>query len=138
MCIRDSYHVYTYTSVLSKANKTKPGKLLSRLLPTNPIPRPKYQSPPPDDDIHRYHELFDMIDRPVNTNDYTPPPFQNPEPTCSVVEIHKPCLPPPQSEEAITRKVPGTTEADQTEVDKNSKVQNHELEGNIKSAAALN
>ncbi|MGJ8945975.1 hypothetical protein AB9K17_24090, partial [Salmonella enterica subsp. enterica serovar Kentucky] len=44
-----------------------------------------------DNDIHRFHELLDMIDRPVNTNDYVQLPEQkSAEPTFSVVEVHQP------------------------------------------------
>lgn len=53
------------------------------------------ESLPPDDDIHRFNEVLDMIDRPVNTNDYTLPIGQKTiEPTCSEVVVHKPCLAP--------------------------------------------
>ena len=60
-------------------------------------------SPPPDDDIHRFNELLDMIDGPANTNDYNVPiPLndrQKPvKPTQSVVEVHQPYLVPPDPE----------------------------------------
>ena len=69
---------------------------------TDPKPKPKrHWSPPPDDDIHRFNELLDMIDRPVNTNDYKVPHKQKPvKPTQSVVEVHHPYLTPPDPEEA--------------------------------------
>ena len=71
---------------------------------TDPKTKPEYQgNPPPDDDIHRFHELLDMIDRPVNTNDYKVPPKQEKpvKPTQSVVEVHQPCdLAAPDPEEA--------------------------------------
>ena len=36
-----------------------------------PKPKPDcHWSPPPDDDIHRFYEFLDEIDRPVNTQDY--------------------------------------------------------------------
>ena len=98
------YHVYTYTTVFSKIKKTKPGKMIDRLFTdTNPKLKPKHHwSPPPDDDIHRFNELLDMIDRPVNTNDYKVPLKQKPvKPTQSVVEVHQPYLTPPDPEEAI-------------------------------------
>ena len=56
----------------------------------------------PDNDIHHFHALLDMIDRPVDTNDYNVPQVkQKPvEPTMSVVELPKPHLAPqPQLEE---------------------------------------
>ena len=59
---------------------------------------------PVDKDIHQFHLLLNMIDRPVNTSDYNIPQIQPKpvEPTQSVVEIPKPVqaapvtpLPPP-------------------------------------------
>ena len=96
------YHVYTYTTVFSKIKKTKPGRMIHRLFTdTDPKPKPKrHWSPPPDDDIHRFDELLDMIDRPVNTNDYKVPLKQKPvKPTQSVVEVHQPYVAPPDPEE---------------------------------------
>ena len=96
------YHVYTYTTVFSKIKKTKPGRMIDRLFTdTDPKPKPKrHWSPPPDDDIHRFNELLDMIDRPVNTNDYKVPLKQKPvKPTQSVVEVHQPYVAPPDPEE---------------------------------------
>ena len=95
-------HVYTYTTVFSKIKETKPGRMIDRLFTdTDPKPKPKrHWSPPPDDDIHRFNELLDMIDRPVNTNDYKVPLKQKPvQPTQSVVEVHHPYLTPPDPEE---------------------------------------
>ena len=91
------YHVYTYTTVFSKIKKTKPGRMFNGLFRTRPKPK-HCLSPPPDNDIHRFHEILDMIDQPVNTNDYKVP--QKPvQPTQSVVEVHQPCLTPPDPEE---------------------------------------
>ena len=102
------YHVYTYISVFSKIKKTKPGRMIDRLFTdTDPKPKPKrHWSPPPDDDIHRFNELLDMIDRPVNTNDYKVPVLkQKPvKPTQSVVEVHHPYLTPPDPEEVTSTK----------------------------------
>ena len=53
--------------------------------------------PVPDDkDIHLFHELLDMIDRPANTNDYNIPQVKPKpiKPTQSVVELPKPLLSP--------------------------------------------
>ena len=96
---------------------------------TDPKPKPKHQSPaPPEDDIHRFHDLIDTIDRPINTNDYKLP--QKPaEPTYSVVEMYKPYLLPPHPEEANTQKA---LETIQTEPDKDSQVQKCRFEGDIK------
>jgi hypothetical protein len=63
------YHVYTYTSVFSKIYKTKLGRMIDRLF-TDADPKPKPEPSPPDDDIHRFNKLLDVIDRPVNTYDY--------------------------------------------------------------------
>ena len=54
---------------------------------------------PADDDIHQFNELVDMIDRPVNTNDYNVPQVRprptKPTVTKSEVELPKPYLAPP-------------------------------------------
>ena len=100
------YHMYTCTSVFSKVNQTKPGVVLNRLLTAtaDPKPKPKRQSSPPDDDIHRFHELLDVSDHSVSTNYYKLPLRQeSTEPTYSVVEMHQPYLPPPHPEEANTQ-----------------------------------
>ena len=91
------YHVYAYTPVFSKLRTTKPGRVIDRLFTDSADPKPKpdrHWSVPPDDDIHRFNELLDMIDRPVNTNDYKVPLNQNPvqKPTQSVVDLHQPLL----------------------------------------------
>ena len=65
-------------------------------LPSNPKPKPEcHWSPPPDDDIHRFYELLDVIDRPVITDDYKAPlklTPANPGLTHSIVEVHHPQL----------------------------------------------
>jgi hypothetical protein len=90
------YHVYTYTTVFSIVKKRNPKGTIDKLFRLNNNPKPKperHWSPPPDDDIHRFNELLDMIDRPVNTNDYTVALKQTPvSPTFSVVEVHQPQL----------------------------------------------
>ena len=107
------YHVYTYTSAFSS-------KHLHKLLKTDPKPKRKDQSPPPDDDTHRFHELPNMFDQHVN---YKLPLRQNPaELTYSVIDSSKPCLPPPQPEEANIQKIRGTVETVQIEVDKGGQV----------------
>ena len=64
-------------------------------------PEPKHgqhrYSPPPDNDTHRFDELLDELDCPVNTDDYNATPLLEPvEPTFSVVELPKvhSCAPP--------------------------------------------
>ena len=88
------YHVHTYTTILSRVERTRPGRIISRLLTdAGPKSKPERQwIPPPDDDIHRFNELLDVIDRPVNTFDYTVSLKQQKpmKPTQSVVQIHQP------------------------------------------------
>ena len=90
------YHVYTYTSVFSKVMKMNPKGTINKLFRRNGNrkPQPKcHWSPPPDDDIHRFYELLDIIDHPINTNDYNVPLKVAPvSPTVSVVEVHQPQL----------------------------------------------
>ena len=103
------YHVYTYTSesVFSKIEKIKKAENMIGKLFTVSAPKPKPEShcacsAPPDDDIHRFNELLDIIDRPVNTNDYKVPLKKKPvqKPTQSVVEMHHPQMVPHDPEEA--------------------------------------
>ena len=99
------YHVFAYTTVFSKIKKTKIGRKIDKVFTANaePKPEPKPENVPPDDDIHRFNELLDMIDRPVNTNDYQAELIigQKPVvPTQSVVEVHIPNLAPPDQEGA--------------------------------------
>ena len=117
------YHIYTYTTLFSKLKVTKPGRMIDRLFSTNTDPKPhpeRHYSPPHDDDIHRFNELLDMIDRPVDTHDYTVPlEQQNPvqKPSQSVVEVHHPKLAPTDPEEVIdTQNVPGAGEVAQVKV----------------------
>ena len=88
------YHAYTYTRIFLKIKMTKFGRMIDRqFIETDSKAKPEYHgNPPPDDDIHRFHELLDMIDRPVNTNDYKVPLKQKKpvKPTQSVVEVHQP------------------------------------------------
>ena len=109
-------HVYTYTTVFSKFKKTKSGRMIDRLFTdTDPKPNPRLRrwSQPPDDDIHRFDELLDELDCPINTDDYNTIPLLRPtpvEPTYSVVEVHHPCLAPSDPEEANAQNIPDTAE----------------------------
>ena len=110
------YHVYTYTSVFLKIYKTRLGETIDRLF-TDADPKPKselYCNPPLDDDIHRFNDLLDVIDRPVNTQDYEVP-VKPVKPTQSVVEVHQPrdlaTLDP--EEVANSLHIPGAAEAAQ-------------------------
>ena len=93
--------------------------MIDRLF-TDVDPKPKTEhhwSPPPDDDIHRFNELLDVIDRPVNTYDYKMPVKQQEpvKPTQSVVEVHQPrnlAVPDPE-EVANSLHIPDAAEAAQ-------------------------
>ena len=103
-------HVYTYTTVFSKFKKTKSSRMIDRLFTdTDPKPNPRLRrwSQPPDDDIHRFDELLDELNCPINTDDYNTMPLLRPtpvEPTYSVVEVHHPCLAPSDPEEVTSTK----------------------------------
>ena len=102
------YHVFTYTPVFSKIKTTKTGRKINSLFTDNADQKPKLklQNLPPDDDIHRFNKLLDMIDRPVNTNDYRAELRQKPViPTQSVVEVYNACLVPPHPEETNSAKM---------------------------------
>ena len=90
--------------------------MIDRLfIDTDPKSKPDHHwSPPPDDDIHRFYELLDEIDRPVNTDDYEVP-VERQEPTQSVVEVHQPrnLAAPDPEEVANLLHIPGATEAAQ-------------------------
>ena len=78
--------------------------MIDRLFTNAPKPNPKcHWSPPPDDDIHRFNELLDVIDRPANSEDYKVPLKQQKpvKPTQSVVEVYHPQLAPSDPEEVI-------------------------------------
>ena len=111
------YHVYIYSTVFSRIKNTKLGIIIDRLF-TDADPKPKLErhwSPPPDDDIHRFNELLDVIDRPVNTDDYEVPVKQQKpvKPTQSVVEVYQSSdLAAPDPEEmANMQHIPGAAEA---------------------------
>ena len=92
------YHVYKHTnqklsamiqgSVIFVKVKGKFSKKKQKKVNHEPVPA--------DEDIHQFYELLDMIDRPVNTNDYNIPQVKPKpaEPTQSVVEPPKPLLVP--------------------------------------------
>ena len=80
------YHVYTYSNIFSKVKRMRPN------------PRQCHYSPPPinNDDSHvsgNRGELLDELDGPIKTDDYNTPLIDSvrmPQPTYSVVEVHKP------------------------------------------------
>ena len=92
------YHVYKHTnqklsamiqgSVIFVKVKGLFSKIKQKKVNHEPVPA--------DEDIHQFYELLDMIDRPVNTNDYNIPQVKPKpaEPTQSVVEPPKPLLVP--------------------------------------------
>ena len=84
----------------------------------DPKPKPeRHWSPPPDDDIHRFNELLDVIDCPVNTHDYKVAVNQREpvKPTQSVVEVYRPrdLAAPDPEEVANPLRIPGAAEAAQ-------------------------
>ena len=89
-------HVYVYTKAFSKMKETKLGRSIHQLFTdTDPNPKPRQCrcNAPPDDDIHRFDDLLDELDGPVNTADYDIAPLLTPtpvKPMYSVVEVHKP------------------------------------------------
>ena len=94
-----SYHTYKYANhkVFSRIQESVICKKINEKLRLREQKRLSYQPPPADSDIHQFHQLLDMIDRPVNTNDYniTQVCSKPVEPTYSVVEVPKPHLTPP-------------------------------------------
>ena len=95
------YHTIKYlTSKLYSRIQETPNikKMNARLIPRE---KNKFDDKPipADGDIHQFNELLDMIDRPVNTNDYNIPQVRprpaEPTVTKSVVELPKPYLAPP-------------------------------------------
>ena len=99
------YHVYTYTTVFSRIKKSKPMKMLKKLLDTSANDPNHDLNLPPDDDAHGLHDLLNIIDRPVNTNDYAVP--EKPAKlTTSVVEVHKPQRVSPDTENIIIQNIP--------------------------------
>ena len=86
-----SYHVFKHTNqkLLSKIKETSTCIKLKEMLGLQKEKRANHRLPPGDGNIHRSHELLDMIDHPVNNNDYNVPQVK-PEPakpTQSVVEL---------------------------------------------------
>ena len=110
------YHMYTCTAIFSRVKNTRLGRMIDKTFAiSDPKSKPECnQSQPPDNDIHRFNELLDMIDRPINTNDYTLPIDEKTmEPTSSEVVVHKLLPPDPKR-------------GDQAGIDKNSQVQKEE------------
>ena len=91
------FHVYFHTSLFDKLHDKKFMTQINSFFRSHPPPSPRPQSPPPDEDTHRFHELLDIIDRPANTNDYElAQRQQSAKPTRSVVEIRQSLLQPHQ------------------------------------------
>ena len=91
------FHVYFHTSLFAKLHDKKFMTQINSFFRSHPPPSPRPQSPPPDEDTHRFHQLLDIIDRPANTNDYElAQRQQSAKPTHSVVEIRQPLLQPHQ------------------------------------------
>ena len=106
------YHVCAYTTIISKVNQKKMNvsRMITRFFSkADPTIRATYhQRPPPDNNIHRFNEVLDMIAGPVNTNDYNIPLLdrQPVEPTYSVVELPESHPDQPNPDEAIIHTIP--------------------------------
>ena len=120
------YHTLKFLSskLYSRIQETPTIKKVNERL----IPREKKKFDdkpiPADDDIHQFNELVDMIDRPVNTNDYNVPQVRprptKPTVTQSEVELPKPYLapPPPPPLEEIKEEPEIDTEQQASEEDR--------------------
>ena len=81
--------------------------------------RERHWSQPSDDDIHQFNELLDMIDRPLESDDYTLKiELRKPvkPPTQSVVEVHQPKLAPPDPNGTADRRHVPRADADEVRV----------------------
>ena len=106
-------HIFAYTTVFSKIKTTKICIKINGLFTDNAEqkPKPKFQNIPRDDDIHRFNELLDIIDRPVNTSDYQAELRQKPViPTQTCVEMHRPDLVQTHQDETNSSSVYESTE----------------------------
>ena len=106
-------HIFAYTTVFSKMKTTKICIKINGLFTDNAEqkPKPKLQNIPRDDDIHRFNELLDIIDRPVNTSGYQAELRQKPVvPTQTVVEMHRPDLVQTHQDETNSPTVSESTE----------------------------
>ena len=107
------YHVYAYTSLFLTIKEIRPFNMPFKFLIRGDQEARHRLSLPPGDDIHRFNELLDIFDHPVNTDEYRVSLLrQKPlEPTPSVVEVYQPYLPPQNSEGAKEQSIQGRTEA---------------------------
>ena len=103
------YHTFKYT-MLSKVWKTKIYQNLwtkFRAVKQKRCRFGHHEPPSVHTNIQQFsdRELLDMIDQPVNTNDYNIPQVrpEPAEPTQSVIELPKPCLAPQASMEKETK-----------------------------------
>ena len=105
-------HVYAYTRVFLNVKKMRPFRYICTFLAKNDQTLRRPKSLPPDDDVHRFNELLDIIDRPVNTNDYRVPLLPV-EPTQTILEVHQPHLPPSQPEQATSQNTASSASSNQ-------------------------
>ena len=113
------YHAYKHTN--QKLFAVIQASAICIKLTQKKQKRVNHKPAPADEDIHRFYELLDMIDRPVNTNDYNIPQVKPKpaEPIQSVVEPPKPLLVPatPPPLEAIK---------EETEIESEEQVSKHD------------
>ena len=85
------YHLYTYTMIFSILKKIKSFRMAHTLFTRNDQDARRHLSLPPDDDIHRFNELLDIIDHPVNSDDYSVPLLRKKpmESFLTEVEVHQ-------------------------------------------------
>ena len=120
------YHTLKYltSKVYSRIQETPTIKKVNKRLIQREKKKFDDKPIPADNDIHQFNELVDMIDRPVNTNDYNVPQVR-PRPTKSTVtqsevELPKPYLapPPPPPLEEIKEEPEIETEQQSSEEDR--------------------
>ena len=120
------YHTLKYltSKLYSRIQETSTIKKVNERLIPSEMKKFDYKPIPADDDIHQFNELVDMIDRPVNTNDYNVPQVRprptKPTVTQSEVELPKPYLapPPPPPLEEIKEEPEIETEQQASEEDR--------------------
>ena len=101
-----SHHIYKHANhrVFLRIQKSAAYTRFNEMLKSRKQKRRNLQ-PPSDNDNHQFHEILDMVDRHINTNEYNSLQGNQKavKPTYSVVEIRKPHLAPPPPFEKIRK-----------------------------------